>query len=510
MSIKKESHYNNLSRQYTANKGVAVPDAYLKKWQKTVDLMAHIFEVPAGLIMRVFPTEIEVFLSSQTEANPYKKFERAHLNTGLYCETVMAQRNQLQVPNALEDLEWKDNPDVKLNMISYLGVPLIWPNDDIFGTICVLDSKTRHYSSLYQALLWQFKEIIDGDLRLLVSEHQLEQHAQELAQTLVHLKTTQQELIQSEKMAALGHLVAGIAHEINTPLGAIRSSVGNIVDFLNQHLQQLPAFFQSLSKNRQQDFFALLEKIMADKPALSSREKRQLKKTLTGQLQEQAIEKTELIAKRLINIGVYENVDTLLPLLKDPESPAILDMANQLAIVQKSAQSITIASDRAAKTVFALKKFARFDTSGEKVQANITEGIETVLTLYQNKLKPGVEVLKNYANMPTIWCYPDELNQVWTNLIHNALQAMDYKGTLMVDTKLQDNQAIVSITDSGKGIPAEIKPKIFEPFFTTKPAGEGSGLGLDIVKKIIEKHAGVIEVESQPGKTTVTIFLPIT
>jgi signal transduction histidine kinase len=510
MSIIKESHDNSLSKQYTANEGVEVPDAYLKKWQKTVDLMAHIFEVPAGLIMRVFPTEIEVFLSSQTEGNPYEKYERADLNTGLYCETVMAQRDMLQVPNALEDVEWKDNPDVKLNMISYLGVPLIWPNDDIFGTICVLDGKTRHYSSLYQALLWQFKEIIDGDLKLLVSERQLEQHTQELAQALAHLKATQQELIQSEKMAALGHLVAGIAHEINTPLGAIRSSVGNITDFLTQHLKQLPAFFQSLSKNRQQDFFALLEKITADKPALSSREKRQLKKTLTGQLQEQAVENAKLIVDRLVNIGVYEDVEALLPLLKAPESLAILDMANQLAIVQKSTQSITIASDRAAKTVFALKNFARFDTSGEKAQANITEGIETVLTLYQNQLKQGVEVFKNYANMPAIWCYPDELNQVWTNLIHNALHAMDYKGTLTIDAKLQDNQAVVSITDSGKSIPTEIQPKIFEPFFTTKPAGEGSGLGLDIVRKIIDKHAGMIEVESQPGKTTFTVFLPIT
>jgi two-component system NtrC family sensor kinase len=510
MSIKEKSHDNSLPNQCTASESVEVPAAYLKKWQKTVDLMASVFEVPAGLIMRVFPTEIEVFLSSQTEGNPYEKSEKASLNTGLYCETVMAQRDQLQVPNALEDVKWKDNPDVKLNMISYLGVPLTWPNDDIFGTICVLDSKTRDYSSLYQALLWQFKEIIDGDLRLLISDRQLEQRAQELTQTLTHLKATQQELIQSEKMAALGHLVAGIAHEINTPLGAIRSSVGNIVDFLSQHLQQLPTFFQSLSKNHQQDFFVLLEKITAAKPALSSREKRQLKKTLIGQLQEQAIENPKPIVDRLINIGVYENIEALWPLLKDPESPTILNMANQLAIVQKSTQSITTASDRAAKTVFALKKFARFDTSGEKVQANIIEGIETVLTLYQSQLKQGVEVIKNYTDTETIWCYPDELNQVWTNLIHNALQAMDYKGTLTIDAKLQDNQAIISITDSGKGIPTEIKPKIFEPFFTTKPAGEGSGLGLDIVGKIIEKHTGVIEVESQPGKTTFTIFLPIT
>jgi len=491
-------------------KDIKVPEAYLEKWQKTVDLMAHIFEVPAGLIMRVFPTEIEVFVSSQTENNPYEKFEKAFLNTGLYCETVMAQREQLHIPNALDDVNWKNNPDVKLNMISYLGVPLVWPNDEIFGTICVLDSKTRHHSSVYQALLWQFKEIIDGDLRLLISEHQLEQRAQELDQALTDLKATQEELIQSEKMAALGHLVAGIAHEINTPLGVIRSSVGNMVEFLNQQLKQLPTFFKSLSKAREQDFFLLLDKITEDKPALSSREKRQLKKTLTSQLQEQHIDNAKTVANKLINIDIYDNIEALLPLLKAPENPMILDIAYQLAIVQKSTNSINIASDRAAKTIFALKNFARFDSSGEKQETNLTEGIETVLILYNNQLKQNVEVIKHYTELPPILCYPDQLHQVWTNLIHNALYAMDYKGTLTLETQLSDNnQVIIRITDSGKGIPIDIQPKIFEPFFTTKPAGEGSGLGLDIVKKIVDKHDGTIEVESSPGKTTFIVCLPM-
>jgi two-component system NtrC family sensor kinase len=108
-----------------------------------------------------------------------------------------------------------------------------------------------------------------------------------------------------------------------------------------------------------------------------------------------------------------------------------------------------------------------------------------------------------------VFCYPDELNQVWTNLIHNALQAMDYKGILTINATQQDTKVIITITDTGKGIPREIQDKIFEPFFTTKPTGEGSGLGLDIVQKIIEKHEGEIEVESMPGKTTFTVSLPI-
>jgi two-component system NtrC family sensor kinase len=121
-----------------------------------------------------------------------------------------------------------------------------------------------------------------------------------------------------------------------------------------------------------------------------------------------------------------------------------------------------------------------------------------------------VEVVRNYGNdLPSVLCYPDELNQVWTNLLHNALQAMGNKGVLKIDVKPEDNAISVSITDSGQGIPPEIMPRIFEPFFTTKPPGEGSGLGLDIVHKIIEKHQGKMQVESVPGQTKFTVLLPI-
>jgi signal transduction histidine kinase len=122
----------------------------------------------------------------------------------------------------------------------------------------------------------------------------------------------------------------------------------------------------------------------------------------------------------------------------------------------------------------------------------------------------GDELLKHiHAELPLIFCYPDNLNQVWTNLINNALQAMKNKGTLQIDVSVQNHYAVVSITDSGPGIPDDIKPKIFEPFFTTKPAGDGCGLGLDIVKNIIDKHDGKITVTTKPGKTTFNVYLPI-
>ena len=162
------------------------------------------------------------------------------------------------------------------------------------------------------------------------------------------------------------------------------------------------------------------------------------------------------------------------------------------------------------KVVFALKNYGHYDSTDSKIESQIPEGIETVLTLYQNHLKRGIEIIRSYEeNLPAISCYPDELNQVWTNLIHNALQAMDGKGKLVISVSQEENEIIVKVTDSGCGIPESIRSKIFEPFFTTKPAGEGSGLGLDIVKKIIDKHQGSVQVESQPGQTTFSVKLPI-
>jgi signal transduction histidine kinase/CBS domain-containing protein len=356
------------------------------------------------------------------------------------------------------------------------------------------------------AAIWVARDISDRFL----AESALRQKNQELANTLQELQRTQQELIQSEKMAALGQLIAGVAHEINTPLGAIRSSVENLTDFLTSSLEELPQFFQDLSPERSADFFVLLHHSLQQTITFSTKEKRQFKRALIRQLDDYQFDNSDTLADTLVDLGIYDDISPFLPLLQDSESQNILRLAYQLSSLQKSTRTIVTATERAAKVVFALKTYARYDFQGEKVLANPIDGLETVLTLYQNQLRRGVEAIRDYEpNLPLVPCYPDELNQVWTNLIHNALQAMESKGVLNIEVKRQDDYVQVRITDSGKGIPSGVMPRIFEPFFTTKPPGEGSGLGLQISRKIIEKHAGIISVESVPGQTTFTVLLPL-
>jgi signal transduction histidine kinase len=295
---------------------------------------------------------------------------------------------------------------------------------------------------------------------------------------------------------------------LNTPLGAIRSSAGNMTKFLGQTLTNLPSLFQSLSPAESEKFGELLYRSLQKDMTLTAKEERKLKRTLISQLEDEDIDEADDIADTLVDMGIYE-ADDFLSLLLHVDRDRMLEMAYKLSEIQRGTQTINTAADRASKVVFALKTYARYDSSEAMVQSNITEGIETVLTLYQNNLKHGVEVHRNFSEIPSVMCYVDQLNQVWTNLIHNALQAMDNQGTLTLDILQFGNDIKVSVTDSGKGIPPEVMPKIFAPFFTTKPPGEGSGLGLDIVRKIVDKHRGKIEVESVPGKTTFTVVLPV-
>ena len=390
--------------------------------------------------------------------------------------------------------------------------------------LLVTKSQTEIPASLTISPLWE-KGNVTGALVVFQditkrkqAETALIETNRELQETLDDLKRTQVQLIQSEKMAALGQLIAGIAHEINTPLGAIRASIGNISNALTTSLRQLPQLFQRLSSEQETEFFGFVERALKEKIHLTSREERKLRRVLQKELEAHNIADADSLADTLVDMGIYTDITPFVPLLQAEHTALIMQTAYNLVVQRTNSDNILTAIERAAKVVFALKNYAHFDSSGQMISADIREGIDCVLTLYHNQLKHGIEVSKHYDDVPAIYCYPDELNQVWTNLIHNAVQAMKNKGSLEIAVFQEypgvrnngNSSLVVQITDSGCGIPEEIEARIFEPFFTTKSTGEGSGLGLDIVKKIIDKHQGNIEVESRPGKTTFCVFLPIT
>ncbi|MGB3402036.1 MAG: ATP-binding protein [Microcoleaceae cyanobacterium] len=340
-------------------------------------------------------------------------------------------------------------------------------------------------------------------------DQQLHQQMQQLNHTLEELHQTQEQLIQQEKMAALGQLIAGIAHEINNPLGAIRASANNTDKALQVIIEEFTDLHQRLNTTEIEQLFLLINQGLKHQTLRSSAESRRLKRKVMAQLQEHQIDNARYIADLLVEMGVDETPELWLPLLKHESGEWALEFAYNFASTYANNQIILHAVERSSKTIFALKSYARFDRSGNKQVLHVTQGLETVLELYHNQLKHNIQLVRDYQEDIAIWGYPDELVQVWTNLIHNAIQAMKSGGTLTLSTHQQDNGIQVNIADTGGGIEPETQAKIFDAFFTTKPVGEGSGLGLHICKKIIDKHQGYIKVESQPGSTQFHVWLPV-
>ncbi len=362
----------------------------------------------------------------------------------------------------------------------------------------------------YQAKTFQLEELINQRTRETNEEAAaLERALNDKEQTLENLRTTQRQLVQQEKMAALGSLVSNTAHDINTPLGVIRANSAYIDSILPELLQTLPVFLKSLTESEMQAFQKLATQSSGqDLNQLSTREVRSIKSTLEQQMITVGILHAEELMPKLIQCGIT-SLDNIRPLLRNPRLDEILSQAARLRQLRINLQNISSSAEKTRKVVYSLSSITKEYNHTYRERIELKHIIEQVLQSYSTYLKARIRVYTKWATSSFIIANPDEIQQVFTHIIFNAIQALSKGGRFVIELMNDGDKVIVQLTDDGPGIPADAIPHIFEPFFTTKQSGEGSGLGLFITKKIVENHGGTIQLTSAPGRTTFTIVLTL-
>jgi signal transduction histidine kinase len=303
---------------------------------------------------------------------------------------------------------------------------------------------------LNEKVLRRTAEVVKQKVEIEEKNVVLEDQKEELHSMLESLKLTQSQLVQSEKMASLGQLVAGIAHEINNPVTFISAGVDSLGTNLDEVRQVLEVYHRITPENTKEK----LEEI--------------------EDLKEQ------------------------------------IDYKQAIREINKLIDSIKNGTERTTQIVNGLRTFSRLDEDVLKI-ADIHEGLDSTLILLRNRYKSRIEISKEYGDIPSLECFPGQLNQVFMNITSNSIDAIEDKGIITISTSKANGFIQINIKDSGSGMPENIKAKIFDPFYTTKEVGEGTGLGLSISHGIIEKHGGSIKVQSEAGKgSEIIINLPLT
>jgi signal transduction histidine kinase len=317
---------------------------------------------------------------------------------------------------------------------------------------------------------------------------------------------------QQEKLAALGRMAAGLAHELNNPAAAARRAAEQIQEECLAAQFRALAYDSRLTDPQRQALTELMQALRATPPpVLDAMARSELEDNLIEWLGDQGMRQAFSRATILANAGVdLPHLEVLGATLEGPALDVGLGWLESTLSLTQLTDVLATGTSRITALTSAVRQYTYMDQDTLQ-EVDVHAGLEATLAMFAHRLRGNVSVTRDYdPTLPKLWAHGGELNQVWTNLIENALDSMKERGNLQVSTSRRGDEVIVEIVDDGPGIPEELQARIWEPFFTTKAQGQGTGLGLDIALRIIERrHGGRIRLESKPGETRFRVELPL-